>query len=111
MLYHETDVVTFHADGRTVLNSGGWRTYTTKERLSNYGPCYVCQSKGVWYCGEDSVPFADGITFHGNGKVTGQGEDPKREMKLRGQVQRYARKYIDALRAGKVLEPSTVLVG
>lgn len=102
--YHATDIIVFHDDGSTELQSGGWRTSTTKERMSNYGPARVHQSKGVWYCG-DTV-YADGITFREDGTVTGQGESPKREIKLRGQVQRYARKYVEALRAGKVPAPS-----
>jgi len=103
--YHATDIVIFHDDGRTELQSGGWRTSTTKERMSSFGPVNVSQSKGVWYCGPDSTVFADGITFHADGSVTGQGDSPKREIKLRGQVQRYARKYVEALRAGKVDAP------
>lgn len=115
VLYHSTDIITFHSDGRTVLQSGGWRTSTTKERMSSYGPVNVSQSKGIWYCSDyrqgakdGGVTFyADGITFHSDGKVTGQGNDPKAETKLRGQVQKFARKYVEALRAGKIPPPSS----
>ena len=33
--FHETDVVTFHADGRITLASGGWRTMSTKDRMNH----------------------------------------------------------------------------
>lgn len=36
--YHETDVLTFHDDGRTVATTGGWPTKTTRARLAEYLP-------------------------------------------------------------------------
>lgn len=32
--YHRTDIITFRPDGRIVLDTGGWLTTTTKQRLS-----------------------------------------------------------------------------
>jgi len=57
---YATDVITIYDDGRYVLNSGGYRTVTTKDRLNKYGPVRVHQSKHVWYAGD--VPFEDGMT-------------------------------------------------
>jgi hypothetical protein len=56
---HQTDVVTAYCDGSVVLNSGGWRTVTTKDRIGRYLPgysdpdgwrvhCNVHSSNGVW---------------------------------------------------------------
>jgi hypothetical protein len=39
---HDTDVVTLHPDGSITLNTGGWYTVTTKDRLNSYLPF------GVW---------------------------------------------------------------
>lgn len=39
---HQTDVVTFHPDGSITLNTGGWYTVTTKDRMNNALP------KGTW---------------------------------------------------------------
>ena len=50
---HDTDVVTFHSDGRTVLNTGGWRTVTTKERMNRFSPFAVWTRNGVWYVALD----------------------------------------------------------
>lgn len=48
ILYHHTIVVAFSSNGRVVLNSGGWRTVTTKERLDNSG-IRVYSVKGKWF--------------------------------------------------------------
>lgn len=47
--YHGTKVVTAHADGTFTLNSGGYRTPTTKDRINEYSPARVWQERGVWY--------------------------------------------------------------
>ena len=48
---HNTYVVTFHYSGAVSLDSGGWRTVTTKERINNYLPDGVrlSQERFVWY--------------------------------------------------------------
>lgn len=48
---HNTNVVTFYEDGRTLLNSGGWKTVTTKDRMNKYlpTPWKVLQEKFEWY--------------------------------------------------------------
>jgi hypothetical protein len=33
---HNTDVVTFRRDGAITLNTGGWFTVTTKERINRF---------------------------------------------------------------------------
>lgn len=66
--YHLTDVVV--KDGNShVLNSGGWETKTTLDRLNRYNPTRVFSHKGIWYVGhqDDRCPvqvyrkFFDGI--------------------------------------------------
>ena len=62
---HNTDIITIHPQGWT-LNTGGWRTVTTKYRLNNYGPVGVSQVTFEWFIGD--VPFHDGIfidSMHG----------------------------------------------
>jgi len=47
---HFTVVVELHRDGRVVLNSGGWRTIMTKNRINQYAPDgSVYRKKFVWY--------------------------------------------------------------
>ena len=49
--YHETDIVTVHADGKMVLDSGGYSTVTTKERINWFLPVgyRIYQEKWEWY--------------------------------------------------------------
>jgi len=116
---HSTNVVTFHADGRVVLDSGGWLTVTTKARLNDYIPSgwRVYADRGVWclahYASEggwdNAKAYADGITIYpsmGIESVTGEGEDPKAQQKLRKRIKAYAKGYIEAFYAGEVPAPS-----
>lgn len=68
--YHATDVVAF--DGKIVtLNSGGYRTRTTKVRMNQtanqYNPPFeVFQRQGEWIVSLSNgglLPFYDGMTF------------------------------------------------
>lgn len=69
VVYHRTAVVKF--DHRTiVLNSGGWRTTTTKTRMNQTSNQYdlgfsVYQKNRVWYIDFDgkTLEFYDGITL------------------------------------------------
>ena len=75
---HNTDVVTFAPNGDVVLDSGGWLTSTTKDRMNKYlpgpggGSAHVWQKNGRWFCGD--VAYADGMVIHADGTVTGYGE-------------------------------------
>lgn len=81
---HATDVVTYHPDGSVTLDSGGWRTYTTKDRMNAFGPALVWQDQGEWevgifrpredgsrYYGEwiDSAQYRDGMTIEPGGSL------------------------------------------
>lgn len=51
--YHNTVVAKVYKDGRVVLNSGGWRTETTKRAINqalneNGAPFAVYQKEGKW---------------------------------------------------------------
>lgn len=65
---HFTDIVERLSGGRLRLNSGGFRTVTTKDRINTAlsGSGYrLNQSKGVWTIQRngESVPFHDGMTL------------------------------------------------
>lgn len=47
--FHRTNVVTIHADGTYTLNSGGWQTSTTKERINEFSPVRIYQKSFAWY--------------------------------------------------------------
>jgi hypothetical protein len=60
--YHRTNVVVIHQDGRYTLNTGGWMTATTKDRINHYGPLRVYQKARVWYL-PDGTRFIDGMVY------------------------------------------------
>lgn len=111
---HATDILTFHANGDAVLSTGGWRTVTTKARMNEYlSGIRLSQSRGQWYvwdCAKQAEIglYQDGMILHANGKITGMAalSIATSALKLRRKVQRYAKDYVAALKAGKVPAPS-----
>jgi len=70
-------VVTLESD-RVVLNSGGFRTNTTKSRINEHQSAVrLWQEKGYWFCSNDrgTVDFYDGITFSLDGKLVSEKRD------------------------------------
>lgn len=55
---HGTNVVVIYPDDSVMLNSGGWRTVTTKKRINQYSPVKVYQKKHEWYL-QDGTEFTD----------------------------------------------------
>lgn len=46
---HATDVVTYHDDGTFSLQTGGWYSVTTKERMNRFMPLFdVASRRGQW---------------------------------------------------------------
>jgi hypothetical protein len=65
---HGTDIVRKLANGSVILNSGGWKTPTTKDRMNDHMPdgFMINQDGGAWYVGkgwrdENRVPYFDGM--------------------------------------------------
>lgn len=46
---HQTNVVTFTPEGTVILNTGGWQTVTTKDRINSFSPARVASDKGIWF--------------------------------------------------------------
>lgn len=118
---HNTDVVTFHADGTITLSTGGWFTVTTKARINDYlpGGVRLSSTKGRWFLtytghseyGTDGeyryvpserkpVPFTDGIVLDldtldvVDGQLaaeTVKAEDAENETRRKA-IERYIRK-------------------
>jgi hypothetical protein len=69
---HSTDIVLIHADGTYTLDSGGWRTLTTKSRMNDYTPATIAQERGIWYVRNGSwddpaAMYEDGMKVDANG--------------------------------------------
>lgn len=113
VVLHQTDVVTYHPDGRITLDSGGWRTMTTKDRINKYAPINLWQDRGQWFVGQSwqrpaEAIYDDGMMIHPDGSLSGVQTlaQAKDEQKLRAQVRTYAKNYLAALKAGKIPAPS-----
>jgi hypothetical protein len=63
LFYRGTCLITFHSDNSITLFTKGWRTKTTKHRLSTFGPCNIFQRDNVWYLHTvaGDVKFEDGM--------------------------------------------------
>jgi hypothetical protein len=115
--HFQTDVLTFHADGSITLNSGGWRTVTTKLRLNTYQDLVVIsQDQRVWYVVSCPVYytdkdgkefrspdwstkpthiFADGMRVYPDGRIVGAGVKP--DKKLVRKLRKYSKDFAAAL--------------
>lgn len=114
VMLHSTDVVTYQADGRVILDSGGWRTPTTKDRINTYAPINLWQDKGQWFIGPNwnrvnTAIFQDGMIINPDGTFSGvmTAKQAKDEQKLRAQIRKYASGFIKALQVGRVPLPSS----
>jgi len=112
---HETDVLTYTPKDKIILNSGGWKTPTTKDRINTYLPYnagkgfYLSQDAGIWYLHDRTAlktfVFTDNIEIH-KGKVKGQEKsDPKQLKKEISKVNQYCKNFAKALVSGNIPAP------
>lgn len=113
---HSTDVVTYHPDGSVTLDSGGWRTYTTKDRINAFSPARVWAERGVWevHTGQDSARFFDGITIAPDGSLQeakarrfAEAGETEPEEALRKRVNKYAHDFAEAHARGEIAHPGS----
>jgi len=108
---HQTDIVTINPDGTHTLNSGGWRTMTTKARISEFGPVGITQTKGHWfvnYPGGQCL-YEDGMTIGADGVPTNPvpvDRDKKPAKKAAKLVKKYIDGFCEMIRAKKLENPS-----
>jgi hypothetical protein len=100
---HQTDIVEIAASGSITLNSGGWRTVTTKERMNRFLPAGVqlWQECGIWYLSENCTqraPYYDGIRITPKGKVLSGALGRAEQKRVQG-IQRKIKHYCTALKA------------
>lgn len=70
--FHNTDIL-FVKDGIVTLNSGGWKTNTTKDRINGFlrhfdVPFYIQQRNHQWFIGEGV--FYDGMQFRNDEQIS-----------------------------------------
>ena len=106
---HDTFVVTYKKNGSIILNSGGWKTVTTKARINDFSPVWLTQEKGEWYVNssyswsfEGRYIFKDGMQITSKGKVIGAGID---RTKDRQRAINYTNGFMAKLEAKKIPLP------
>jgi len=90
---HNTIVVYIHRSGNYSLDSGGWRTSTTKDRINNYSPARVHANNNIWYVGDHGV-FADGVTVNKTGKPTTKLRNPGEVERKKRRLDKLVREYV-----------------
>lgn len=108
---HDTDVVVYDKDGSVTLDSGGWLTVTTKDRINGFigDRARVYSDRGKWFIyhhGAKGERFFDGIRIAADGTVLNP-PDPaleqrkaEAEAKMRKRVDRFVDAYIKQLAEG-----------
>ena len=113
---HKTDIILFKPNGAIELNSGGWKTVTTKARMNEFLPQQygIHQEKGVWYVSLNSnyskdLIFKDGLVLTSRTKPMNHKLIATREKRTKREtehIRKYAKRFVDALFEGKVPAPS-----
>jgi hypothetical protein len=113
---HGTDVVTFHKDNSVTLDSGGWLTVTTKDRMNTYlgSRAHVYSKRGLWHVAgmgdwTGGVRYFDGIRIAFDGTVLNPPDEAlvkrkrEAEIKMRKRIDRFVDGYMKALTDGMPL--------
>ena len=88
--YHETEVVNFD-ENKIVLDSGGWKTVTTKRRMNQISSQYnlgysVVQKKNKWFVNYKgkTIPFKDKMILKVRGVpiITSRGVRVGRKLQM-----------------------------
>jgi len=110
--FHFTDIGIISGDDTIQLFTGGYLTFTTKDRLNkiiDHLPFRIYQKKGVWYLWNYKTKqyiYQDGLTISPDLSVTGDKLYDEYSIALRKKIKRYAKQFIQALITGKVNKPS-----
>lgn len=100
---HETDIITITTTGLLTLDSGGWRTMTTKARINDYLPVgfSLYTERGVWYLScpsGDVLNYADGMTIDAENVVRGYAlPDLAADKALKKRISAYAKLCAESL--------------
>lgn len=130
--FHVTDIIVYHADGRITLDSGGWKTMSTKDRINSHLRGYnVGSDRGTWFVyasdggGQwfhedgtprrvrDGVPFYDGIVlpdaFNDKRAKAKAEKAAKADSKLKDDIKRYIAKVLPTGKAPPMPGPGDCL--
>lgn len=96
--FWETDILLWRPDGSCVVNTGGFHTVTTKDRLNQFLPLGVgiFQRNGIWFWSakdQTAGAFTDGDCVLPDGTIQMQNPDTKDRTVLRNRIRKYAALY------------------
>lgn len=97
---HSTDVVVQHVDGSWTLDSGGWKSPTTKHRINLYAPVSIGSDRGMWSVRSKgaSAIFQDGMQIGANGELPEGGPDiAKQILATKKRIAKFIRKVDDGI--------------
>lgn len=118
---HSTDVVTYYPDGRVLLNTAGWNTPTTFDRIREYGPGepysvnmgmtkripYILIN-GTWYhFPADNQVWLQQSALDGTITLLMELNDPEQEERMKAyhkHLEKLIKAYVDGLTHDRVLE-------
>lgn len=115
---YDTIIASYAQDGTITLNSGGWRTATTKSRIDNYIPnCFrLMQENSIWYVQKShpgipwrewrKYPFSDGMTIGPMGGIHTDNSADKKSIRLKKKINAYIDGFMVQLKAHKIPAPS-----
>jgi hypothetical protein len=128
---HATDVVVYHPDESVTLNTGGWYSVTTKERMNRFTDFSVHSVKGEWYVNirnpdyvylaydpdnspnpaqqpywsEPATPYADSMTWHGDHWTGAPGPDEvKVERARRKALTKEIKAFVSGITAEQIVD-------
>ncbi len=98
---HNTNIMTFYREGNIKLNSGGWRTVTTSQRINQFLPGHirVSSDKGVWWVymyGERTL-FVDNMEINPDGTLPPIDDEHMRQIEADKKDKKRIKKYVDGL--------------
>jgi hypothetical protein len=62
---HNTNIIKIYPNDIYELNTEGWQTVTTKDRLNEFSPADIYQKRGVWFVKDNNADKEDKVFFDG----------------------------------------------
>lgn len=109
VVLHNTAVVKIYPKDVYELNSGGWRTPTTKDRINQFSPVQISTVRGVWHF--NGYVFEDGMRVDASGKPIGKTislDDIKsKKDALNKEVSNYVKRFIEHMKKEGLKDPDS----
>ena len=86
--HYRTNILVVDATNIVTINTNGWKTKTTKDRLNQFLNCMrvgIAQKKGEWFIhgSNGSFPYEDGTEVHGGGYILTPSEKKAEQTNLK----------------------------